>query len=219
MAKVDPRDFLLNTDYEMDKIIFFKEGTLNAGDYNIDITHNLPFTPLVFGVCAFNSDFSDARAIPYEQLTQTDSITFDAPANSSVIRMAYTNTAGTPNKIYYRLYAFEPSDSRAKVGATSKYAKDFILNTDYNYCKLFKAGTVSGASDTTISHNLGYIPQVLVWSETSNGWVSPIERADWGNIQGTESVNGVMVTTTEVQFKASLYQFDKIHYRIYFDEA
>lgn len=219
MAKVDPRDFLLNTDYEMDKIVYFQQGSLNVGEYDIDTPHNLPFTPLVFGVCAFNEDFSDARGVPYEYLTQQTSITFTASANATNVRVSYTNDAGTPDKIYYRIYGFEPSDSRAKVGITSKHGKEFILNTDYNYCKLYKKGVVDGQTATTIEHNFGYIPQILIWAESSSGWIAPLERSDWGDIYGDISTSGVFVTPAEVQFDASLYHYDKLHYRIYYDEA
>ena len=72
MAKVDPRDFLLNTDYEMDKIVYFKEGSLNSGQTDVSIPHKLGFAPLIFGICAFNEDFSDARGIPYQYQTTSD---------------------------------------------------------------------------------------------------------------------------------------------------
>lgn len=208
MAKVDPRDFLLNTDYEMDKIIYFKDGTLNAGQYDIDIAHNLGFAPLVFGVCAFQSDFSDSRSIPFTYATQSDTTQFAVSANNKNVRLSYISSSGSPAKIYYRVYGFEPTGSHAKVGATSKYAKEFILNTDYNYCKLFQAGTTSAGS--TINHNLGYVPQVLAWRE-SNGWVSPIEES--------APSSAIIVTNSAVLFNYPSLGVDKIHYRIYYDEA
>jgi len=208
MAKVDPRDFLLNTDYEMDKIIYFREGTLNAGQYDIDYPHNLPFTPLLFGVCAFNQDFSDSRSVPFQQLTHDNSIDFHAYANATNVRLSYINYAGTPSKIYYRLYGFEPSDSHAKVGGTSKYAKNFILNTDYNYCKLFKKGITTPTS--TVAHNLGYLPQVLAWGESTAGWTAPIETSTTGGY--------IAVTNTTVAFQYPS-GMNKMHYRIYYDEA
>lgn len=206
--KVDPRDFLLNTDYEMDKIVYFKEGELNAGQYDIDIPHKLGFAPLIFGVCAFNSDFSDSRSIPYQYSTQSDTIQFNASANANNVRVSYINTSGSPAKIYYRIYGFEPSDSHAKVNATSKYAKNFILNTDYNYCKLYKKGTIAAGS--TLTHNLGYIPQTLVWRQ-SNGWITPIEESS--------SNAAVIVTDQTVLFQYPSTGIDKLHYRIYYDAA
>ena len=91
MAKVDPRNFLLNTDYEMDKIVYFKEGSLNAGQYDVDMPHGLNFTPLVFGVCAFNSDFSDPRSVPFNYTTRDTTKTFSASANGTNVRISYIN--------------------------------------------------------------------------------------------------------------------------------
>ena len=218
MAKVDPREFLLNTDYEMDKIIYFTEGDLTTNDAYIErsIPHKLSFTPLVFGVCAFNSDFSDPRSLPFEEVSQDNTITLDLSADSSVVKLVYTNFQTT--KIYYRVYGFEPSNSKAKVGKTAGHAKDFILNTDYNYCKLYKVGTVGGNIDTTINHNLGYIPQVLAWAESSNGYITPIENNTWYN-PILNQPNGIAVSTSSVTFKYSGYGANKIHYRIYYDEA
>lgn len=212
MAKVDPRDFLLNTDYEMDKIVYFREGTLNAGDYDKDYPHNLPFTPLLFGVCAFNSDFSDSMSVPFQYLTHDADVAFTASANSTNVRLSYIlNGTGFPNKIYYRLYGFEPSDSHAKVGGTSKYAKNFILNTDYNYCKLFKKGTT--APNTTIAHNLGYLPQVIAWGEST--WTSQL----W-NIASPDSYVAVTENTVVFHTPNTMYPpLNKIHYRIYYDEV
>lgn len=216
--KVDPREFLLNTDYEMDKIIYFKSGSLNANQ-QIDVSHNLGFTPLLFGVCAFNSDFTDPRGIPYEYTTQGNRITFDARSFSNKITLAYDNFAEGAPKMYYRLYGFEPSDSHAKVGATSKYSKQFILNTDYNYCKLCKKGTLPGSDTQTVNHNLGYIPQVLVWGESSYG-TSIIDHSNGWNDPMTNLPFGVAVTNKQLITKyPGLTAFNKIHYRIYYDEA
>ena len=209
--KVDPRDFLLNTDYEMDKIVYFIKGSLTEGQSE-NIPHKLGFTPLVFGFFAFNSDMSDPRTLPFQQITTDNTIAFTLFANSSVVQIGYGNYADNPPPAYYCIYAFEPSDSRSKVGATIKYAKDFVLNTDYNYCKLYEKGIVNG--DVTITHNLGYNPQVLAWREDSNGLVSPIEsilRDD----PFTNNPSWVRVTNSEVNFKNT----GKVHYRIYYDEA
>lgn len=208
--KVDPRDFLLNTDYEMDKIVYFKEGEIQAGNSQ-NIPHNLGFAPLVFGVCAFNSDFSDPRTLPFEQITQSETISFNLGANNSYVQIGYGNYADNPPKMYYRIYAFEPSDSRARVGATSKHAKNFILNTDYNYCKLYEKGIVT--NDATITHNLGYVPQVLAWRE-QNGFITPVEQSRPSDPL-TNLPSQIRVTPTEITFQ----NMGKTHYRIYYDEA
>ena len=211
MAKVNPKDFLLNTDYEMDKIIYFKEGEIEAMQSKT-IPHKLPFKPLVFGICSFNSDYSDARAIPFQYFTTDNTIAFTMDANGTNIQLGYVNYASGAPKMYYRIYAFEPSDSRSKIGSTSKHAKQFILNTDYNYCKLHSKGIANG--NATITHNLGYIPQVLAWDELSSGWLMPVEYITLNNPYGI-GVQNVKITNTQVIFSG----YNKVHYRIYYDEV
>lgn len=219
---VDPRDFLLNTDYEMDKIIYFTEGSLSAGQ-SVTLSHDLGFIPLIFGVCAFSSDFSDPHSIPYEEITQNNTITFTAYAKNDRIELSYVDQNGDHPTIYYRIYGFEPDGSNATVAPTNNVAKKFVLNTDYNYCKLFQKGSVNGNTATSITHDLGYIPQTLVWGEATdyqnNKIIFPITRSDFSNIDGTQTIDGIVVTTTQIRFEATLYQYDKIHYRIYYDEA
>ena len=216
MARVNPRDFLLNTDYEMDKIVFFTQGEIEAGQ-NRYIPHSLGFYPLVFGVCATSSDFSDARALPYLFFPGGADFQFSLFANKTNVEISYGSNEPSAPKMYYRIFAFEPSDSRAKIGATSKHAKNFILNTDYNYCKLRSKGFVTG--DGTIAHNLGYIPQVMIWLENDgNNWITPIENGSLNQPSGLTARNA-QVTPTEVIFTGFGSGNIKLHYRIYYDEA
>lgn len=221
MAKEDPRDFLLNTDYEMDKIIYFKDGEL-SNMTPLDITHNLKFTPLLFGVCAFNSDFSDSRPIPYIEVFG-GGVGYICSAFSfpDRVHIEYSNlNPNPPAKIYYRIFGFEPSNSRARTPTTSKYAKQFILNTDYNYCKLFKKGIVeAGPNETvTIDHGLGYIPQVLVWEESENGMTIIPYRIRLPRPNYQSSAQYIQVTNTSVVIQ-NMTSKSKYHYRIYYDEA
>ena len=131
---------------------------------------------------------------------------------SDGIRLGYGNE-NLNQKLYYRIYGFEPSNSTAKVGKTQKDAKNFILNTDYNYCKLYKKGIVT--SDSTILHNLGYKPFVLAWEEYEPlGTITPC----W--ISGGTEDGFAEISTTPTSVKISVVQPNtKIHYRIYYDEV
>ena len=214
---VDPRDFLLNTDYEMDKIIYYTSGSITADEYQKTIAHNLGFKPLIFGVCATTSDFSDPRTIPYENITQNNSIWFYAKASSSNLYLEHVNFSDQNSKMYYRIYAFEPSSSTADIEPTSENASKFVLNTDYNYCKLFSKGELNG--NGTVTHNLGYVPQVLAWYEVNlspndaTKVVIPIDMSQPVNPYDTPM--DTKVTTSNVVFQG--YP-GKIHYRIYYDE-
>lgn len=232
MSKVDPRDFLLNTDYEQDKIVLYLDGMMQPGTTQ-DIMHQLPFTPLLFGVCAYNEDFSDSKSVPFNDKVsmagtppiETSAISFDALAynNEPKITLTYNNTEDANQALYFRLYAFQPSDSTAPAPITSRHAKSFLLNTDYNYCKLYKKGIIDGNSDTIITHNFGYIPQVLAWLEVGSfgNYIMPIYFNTLGDDSGTYVPTGIEVTDTQILFKyANNWVPDcKIHYRVYYDEA
>lgn len=224
---VDPRNFLLNTDYEMDKIIYYNSGSITVSSIveTKTFAHNLGFTPLVFGVCSQNSDFSESHTFPYLLQTQSDYLSFEVKADSSNIVVTYYDYNNS-STMYYRIYAFEPSDSQHTVVPTASNAKKFILNTDYNYCKLFKKGIISNTVGThTVSHNLGYIPQVLVWGEKS-GYTAPIENSKPQDPVFNEpayiSVNNSNITIrdNDGQNPSVIGQtWDKVHYRIYYDEG
>lgn len=217
MAK--PTDFLLNTDYEMDKIVYFKSGSCLPGgtptsyqEQYID-EFDLGFVPLISTVFSFSEDFSDTR-MDY-MLTYNDSCVISVDARMDGIALRYANT-DLNQRLYYRIYGFEPSNSTASVGKTQKDAKQFMLNTDYNYCKLYQKGIVT--EDTTITHNLGYTPFVLAWQESP--WTNPspsVISPLWGS--GLVDIGIPEISTNDTTVKISgVSPNDKIHYRIYYEE-
>lgn len=210
----DPRDFLLNTDYEMDKIVYFVSGeVMPTGNTMIYIEdYDLGFIPLIFATFSFSEDFSDTRMdhmLNYDNNSPT--ITIEALIDG--IMLQYTNDSSPNQKLYYRIYGFEPSDSTANVPSTQDKAKEFILNTDYNYCKLYKKGVTS--SNKTIDHNLGYTPFVLAWEEGKLGNDSIILPC-WSSNSGT---NPTIRTTTTSVIISDIPAGEKVHYRIYYDEV
>ena len=212
-----PTDFLLNTDYEMDKIVYYKSGEVmpnNGGLYRYIDTFNLGFIPLIFATLSFTEDFSDTKM---NEMISPDNITISLQAFSDGITLDYYNTSNPNQKLYYRIYAFEPSNSTASVGKTQKDAKQFILNTDYNYCKLYKKGVVT--TNTTITHNLGYVPFVLAWNE--NKWVNPapgVITPCWFSGAEDSGIPSVSVTSSAVTI-SGVPTNGKVHYRIYYDEV
>lgn len=213
---VDPRNFLLNTDYEMDKIVLFKEGNFTQ---TLEIPHGLGFIPLPFGVWSTDSDFSSTNTISgldaglEPSYTPELSVSLTANRDKLVLKSA-GNTNNTP--IYYRIYALEPSGSQADVPATSGEATKFVLNTDYNYTKLLATGEFTG-SGQTYNHNLGYIPQVLAWVRYPNSGDETVEFLAYGS-----EYTGFMVSVTDTQIKSGNFWsglVDKIYWRAYYDQA
>lgn len=214
---VDPRDFLLNTDYEMDKIVLFKEGSFTQTK---DIPHDLGFIPLPFGVWSTDSDFNSTNTISGIDASGDDpgytpllSVSLTAKSDKLVLKSGGNTNNAT---IYYRIYAFEPSSSAQAVPATSSNANTFILNTDYNYAKLLAKGEFT-SSGQEYQHNLGYLPQVLAWMQYTSGGEENIEFLSFGS-----EFTNIKLTVTNSKIKAGTLSsvfVNKIHWRIYYDEA
>lgn len=224
MAKVDPKDFLLNTDYELDKIILVKTGSFVK---QTDIAHGLSFTPLIFGIWSTDSNFNSANIIGPQLDTEpipglyTPPLSVGCYALSDKIALNSNGDGADNTTIYYRVYAFANPDANANTPKTSHLAKSFMINTDYNYRKLKASGTFTAAGQS-YEHNLGYRPQVMAWIQFSN-------------IPGLAYSNGILPVTdasfftnyfievTPTQIRVSNdFPFGfiaKVMWRVYYDEA
>ena len=238
--KVDPRDFLLNTDYEMDKIVYYLETYLTPDQYgNVSVPHTLSFIPLVTGIWSKTADFSEPHALsgtggvidPSNNSYSPEIITCSADVNS----VSFTQFAGpiaTPTNFpfYVRVMGFEPYGSHKNAGKTAFNADKFILNTDYNYLKLYKSGcedlvfnSGTGAyNPITITHNLGYHAQALFWIECDNGadyrYTIPLNATMLPNIFTNDA--SVKSYTDKFVINAPIISYtQKLQYRIYYDET
>lgn len=240
MAKrIDPNDFFINTDFEMDKVILVLEGSISI-DSSITpstdgarhkreaVFHNLPFLPLVFGFCSYDKDFIQTMSFPYRKnphLETTQGQTMlvydceaDVVTNNSTVEISYASREQNPKTLYYRVYGLEPSDSKAKVGITKGRAKTFVIDSDNNYRKLYKKGIASPGETVIINHNFGYIPQCHFWFEYGGPNAGLIW--DFFSINGEDGQN---ITTDKVVLTVpsgtGIYRDCKVHYRIYYDKA
>ena len=241
---VDPRNFLINTDYEMDKIIYFKEQYVTPNQYGrATIAHGLGITPLITGVWSTTSDF----AVPHpfspprsyyssaadENKWITDTVECYADSTNIYLDL-YSGSVDafppTTYPFYVRLMGFEPSNSNADLPSTSDNAGKFIINTDYNYLKLHSTGVEAfpGSSPEviTITHNLGYRPQALFWFELTSGGTTETHQMDGyaTAVSGliTSAQEGIESYTDRFVIYKPQYQYGsdfKLHYRIYYDQA
>lgn len=214
---VNPRDFLLNTDYELDKIIYFKEGNFIG---NTEFQHELSFTPLVFGVWSTDSNFSSVNTLgvadPSTEAGYTPFLGVECSADSSAIKLVASGENSGSTRIYYRVYAFEPTDSQADTPTTSNNANTFILNTDYNYCKLKATGEFT-QSGQEYQHNLGYVPQVMAWVKTTPTYGSTIQPITFASNYTNFKI---IVTTNKIRIENILSPFvEKVYWRLYYDQA
>lgn len=228
MAKADPRDFLLNTDYEMDKIIYFQKFEWTASTMTtVEVAHNLPTAPLIFGVWSTNPDYTDSNEIgeannPWDQALQIRA-TVDLEKITFTLVPAMQDNAYVTTKFYAMVFGFEPGSdwydpysgeylklTGHKLPPTSKYAKAFIVNTDYNYLKLYKSGNLGTwqTDHSEYTHGLGYTPQILSW-DTLGPWGPLGENIEFyvGNGQFTYYV------TPSINYSSGVFVDDQKIYR------
>lgn len=213
----NPNDFLLNTDYEMDKITYFSSGSFTG---TTSFPHNQKYAPLVFGVWSTTEDFSNSSPLgPVVTASDPNASTplgIELLSKSDNIQLTSYGDGKDNTKIYYRVYGFEPYGVYESAPHTSKDAKKFILNTDYNYRKLKASGEFT-QSGQEYAHNLGYLPHVMAWVKFKpgvvDGAIMPLNSAS----EFTEIY--MNVTTDKIKVSFSTVLIEKVYWRIYHDET
>lgn len=223
---VDPKKFLINTDYPLDKVVYMKSGSFSisgVGDTTTNISHGLSFIPLVCGQWSFNSNFSTcyefySGTIPSQNPALLFDVTVEIIATSSQITLTTRKSSSGSATVYYRIFAFQPSDSNVSISNLASSSNDLVLSSDYNYLKLSTSNYFTMGTDTskTITHSLGYRPRVLAWAYWNTlGYMFPITL--WSDSSGT--IVGLRVTTSSLVFtNPNGYSIGKVYYRIYLDE-
>jgi hypothetical protein len=211
---VDPRNFLLNTDYPMDKIAgSFTGSKLVAGSSSETVTLSHAFGAAVLPIVKWST--TSNFAVSYEESSTNTVAGYGVLANSdtdSVNIIIGNNNAGA-GTIYYRVYYFMPYDADVDVLATASGLGNFVINTDYNYSKVFLEGRTT-ANPQTITHNLGYYPQIEAWNIRSGVYRHVMYGESYG---GTVYDMSITVTTTTAVFTSATAN-DRFYYRIYADE-
>lgn len=243
MAKVDPRDFLLNTDYEMDKIIYAHDEERTVSSVTtITIPHTLPTVPLLFGIWSTSPDYTNSHELGDYDDPWNQNLRCYAKADLNNVYITLTpqsvNGSYVSTTFYVRVFGFEPySDHEVpgwtepsltykKFPSTSKYAKEFIINTDYNYLKLLRAGDpFTWQSDhAEYVHKLGYVPQILLWwtfgfdDDNGNIEFAPTDYFSYSDGSTSSYKDGVIVDNQNISYYAGTTPL-QIETRIYADEA
>lgn len=226
------RYFKLTTDFPLDKVIFLNSGSATVpfptAGFTVVIPHGLPFTPLVGGswdiTSTFNTnyDYFTGTVPSSNPLATVFNIELDIEADATNITITPINVSGAPVTVYYRIFALEPSDSHADIPFTASAGSNFILNTDNNYTKLYLEDFINSPaipSTTTVTHNLGYAPQVMAWYTFASGARLPVALTQ---VFGSDvSEVAVQVNNSTVNFIVGSLSFNvtRIDYRIYLDET
>lgn len=217
MNPQDAQKTLLNTDYPIDKICGYSTGSFSISAFNsttITVPHGFSFIPLFFLKWSTTSDFS----ISYDEIgVSFNYLAVNANADANNIYLFPFNNTGSSVTIYYRLIYFMPSNVNVLAAQTQSSLDDYVLNTDYNYTKIYEEDYVA-ASSATITHNLGYYPQVEAWYvRSSDGRLIHIVE---GNVGLFATSPYVSVTQNSVTLNnGSGVSVSGWHYKIYLDEV
>ena len=230
----DARNFLLNSDYPVDKIVYKTEDSAsvpaNTDDNvsaGITIAHGLPFTPLPELIWSNSSDFS-VTSNTWDETYAVSSGGGAMPPDGQY----YTITADDTNlyifrynwgvgakTLYYRIFCFMPSTASedSDIDGTANNASNFILDTDNNYMKVAATGRLVSGGTESYSHGLGFVPRVRYWTETSGtiGWRVTNQLIE-SDPTGTTSTTGLIIDSTDLTW-LNPNSFDYLHYRLYAD--
>ena len=220
---MDVRDFLFSSDYPMPVLVWEKSGSISSiGSYAtkaVTINHGLPFTPLLIGVWADNSNFNPSYDIAnyLGPANVNGNLELNnCTANSSAVKVEGYNGTGSSKTLYYKLLAFAPPDYDGEMPSLYDNT-NFMLSTDFNYPKIVKSGVVqlSAGGSTTIQHGLGYIPQCKVWGPDDSGNQEALYRMNGPNwMNGTY---GPLIDSDKLTIKGQYA--GKYYYYIFGDEA
>lgn len=166
---------LVNTHYKLPWIVWSRTYsiTVAAGGYIADqtLSHGLAFTPLLLGQWSTSSNFNPSYdlgiTIPGGSTGGQPETMCSVSADASAIHFDLINNASVARTFYFKLMAFAPPHYTGQVNPVS-YNSPFPFNSHYRYQQLF----MQGQSSSTVSHNLGYLPQAKIWG-ISAGRVIP----------------------------------------------
>lgn len=225
-------NFLLTTDYPVDKLVIAGTGTVAqpaSTQTSYSFAHGLPFTPLLYGSWSNTSNYAILYGLNSGPISSTPSVSpFDAlmklRADANNLYIVAENYSASAITFYARLYGFEPTTDNEVTTHTGSPYDSFQINTDYNYTKLYLDGYIDKAagsgspSTTSVSHNFGADVQAIVWKEdTSTGVITPLTFHDGGDFQVEDVV--AYIGTTALTFNFSGFQPAlRMHYRLYIDE-
>lgn len=219
---INPRAFIVNSHYPMDFVVGYWTGTVTSSSYNVatlTFSHGLGYTPLIFGMYSLDGGTT------WMPIGLNDYYTNQADcwgqANSSQIKISFTALASGSKTAQVKVWGLMPSTASRK-NNTPAQTNPYNLNTrDYDYSKLIAAGRWSATTGSTkiYSHNLGYVPEAMVWAETSDGYITPFDPtyctqtayipAQWADI----TTDGLWVYLSSLDYHSST--ITALHYRIY----
>ena len=229
----DAKKFLFATDFPIDKVVYKREFSASVPKANsmadsqlYTFQHGLPFTPHCIGIYSdddFDTTYDFGNGPEFNDPTFNSwSMQFGAvvESDSTEVRVRAINW-DTTRTFKFRIVGLAPNvtPSNSTDFKTTR-VDDFLLNTDYNYLKIFDQGsrTISTNGTQTISHGLGYPPSILAFSEY-NGIVRRVSSENYVGIAGPTTRVSTTDSTLTLEVLDNFVSIPvTIHYRIYVDE-
>lgn len=180
-------------------------GLFNFSRYNL-ATNPLGETCFIKGIISFDSGVSWQDVVWFGRIPvspSTDSLIYPAVFSDTISIVASAN--GTGYSIQYRLFIFAKPGQSPQSPPTN-IVSDVIFDSRDNYQKIAFDDRTSA---TSYAHNLGYVPKVSIFTDTSfggNNCITPY----------TASYPAI-VDTTGVYMQSGFETADN-YYRIYYDD-
>ena len=234
------KNFLLNTDYPLDKIVYMTEGEWTPSGFDSETGQASKIIPVPTGIDAphmvlgewSDDDWEtsyplgaskyqggwyqrDSQSLLYEKSTRVNSYGY---SGETIMQQADTNgftiniSSSYSTKVKYRAYVIIPEEyQNADVSPTASISNPLVLNTKDNYPKLFEDRIIQLTANTPVTVH-------------HNLGFKPFVRA-WGSTVGDSLRDAVFLTycdditsldETKIVFQASSNSF--VYYRIYADE-
>lgn len=226
------KNFRINTDYPMDKVIFLKEVTItpdSSGTFDQAFAHGLGAIPFCKGVVT-DDGWNTTYQSGFNELAESGQYAekvFRVYSNETSVRvygwLADVSQGQQVKPVTIRVWGVfnESATQNVDVPPTrNESTNSFIINSDFNYLSLFAEGMVDVpvGGERVFNHNLGYVPAVDVWVK-ENGWWNEMSSGDsFTNDSEIPSItNSVSVETNRVVFRRGneWFGYSQYYYRIY----
>lgn len=140
----NPNNFLVNTDYPLDMIIYYKYHSFKTNSsktQDITIAHNLGFAPLLFGSWSFNQDFSKAFSLLSDAYGDNQ-LALSVKSDENNIYIHKYQYSPQQKNVYIKIYGYAPTTWTGDCEPTAQSNGPLILDTDNKYASLLAAGAI-----------------------------------------------------------------------------
>lgn len=216
------RNFKLNSLLQTDDVVFTWETSLtySQGEWKATRNHGLLFTPLCFGIVELNNS---GVWQPIANNTNMELVGGIIISNSTQVQVSVYVYTSSPSAVKVRIFGLLPPGQDNTNIAVPNGFSNFRINSNQIADVLVAQGRAvvpnNVNSQVIYTHNLGYVPRVMLWEERSGSGIMPINPGFIGRsgINYVE-VHTPIVSATDLRYwnySNTLPQSATIYYRIY----